>query len=287
MPNTETPPRSTFGSGELANAKRWHGSIDDQYTNIDNVVVAATENPGWGMPTDMLTKLTERRDTLRALISKCRNSTASQDDRADRNFLLKATVGYCVTQVKVWALGLYMADVITLRQLNSLGFLAPGQTAGYRGHSEATRIKAEVKVKILGADLIRVIVDQSSEEDAAHVVRGWPHGVRQVLIVILAADGTTEVLRKMSSHLFNDIRMPDGSRGKQFIIKAAFLKHLDDEPNFGDQPTFSMPLQTEDLVAALDRQHHEDFEEHLREVEAHRQEVERLETALKAAKSNG
>lgn len=287
MPNTENVPRSTVGSGEIANAKRWHGSIDDQYTNIDNVVVAATANPGWGMPADMLTDLTGRRDTLRALISKCRGPAASQNDRAERNLLLKATVGYCVLQVKVWALGQYVAGVITLDQLNSLGFLAPGQTAGYHGRTDASDMTAEVKVKILGPDLIRVIVDQSSEEDAAHVVRGWPHGVRQVLIVITAADGTTEVLRKMSSHLYNDIRMPDGSRGKQFLIKAAFLKHVDDEPNFGNQPTFSMPLQTEDLVAALDRQHHEDFEEHLREVEAHRQEVERLEAALKAAKSNG
>jgi arginyl-tRNA synthetase len=46
-----------------------------------------------------------------------------------------------------------------------------------------------------------------------------------------------------------------------------------------------MPLTTEDLAAALDRQHHEEFEAHILEVERHRQEIERLEAALAAAKS--
>jgi hypothetical protein len=48
--------------------------------------------------------------------------------------------------------------------------------------------------------------------------------------------------------------------GRQFIIKASFLKHVNDEPRFGNEPTFSMPLTTEDLAATLDRQHHEEYE---------------------------
>jgi multidrug efflux pump subunit AcrB len=39
--------------------------------------------------------------------------------------------------------------------------------------------------------------------------------------------------------------MPDGSHGKQFIVKASFLKHGDDEP------TFSMPLTTEANAVTL------------------------------------
>ena len=74
--------------------------------------------------------------------------------------------------------------------------------------------------------------------------------------------------------------MPDGSHGKQFIIKASFLKHVNDEPRFGNEPTFSMPLTTEDLAAALDRQHHEDFEAQIRETERQRQEIERLHAEL-------
>ena len=46
-----------------------------------------------------------------------------------------------------------------------------------------------------------------------------------------------------------------------------FLRHVNDEPRFGNEPTFSMPLATEDL-AALDRQRHEDFEVQAREVES-------------------
>jgi hypothetical protein len=76
--------------------------------------------------------------------------------------------------------------------------------------------------------------------------------------------------------------MPAGSHGKQFIIKASFLKHVNDEPRFGNEPTFSMPLTTEDLAAALDRQHHEDFEAQIQEVERQRQEIERLHAELNA-----
>jgi hypothetical protein len=57
---------------------------------------------------------------------------------------------------------------------------------------------------------------------------------------------------------------------------------VNDEPRFGNEPTFSMPLTTEDLAAALDRQHHEDFETQLQEVERQRQEIERLHAELNA-----
>jgi hypothetical protein len=64
--------------------------------------------------------------------------------------------------------------------------------------------------------------------------------------------------------------------GRQFVIKAAFLKHPDDEPEFDPQPTFTMPYPTEDLIHTLDRQHHEEYESHIREPENHRREPENL-----------
>jgi hypothetical protein len=96
-----------------------------------------------------------------------------------------------------------------------------------------------------------VVVDAASGENAGQVASGWPENAKFVLIVILAADGKTEVFRTISSHLHNDIRMPEGSRGKLFIAKAAFLRHPDDEPYFGNEPTFSMPLTTEDLAQGI------------------------------------
>ncbi|MDR1345879.1 MAG: hypothetical protein LBK03_04160 [Bacteroidales bacterium] len=38
------------------------------------------------------------------------------------------------------------------------------------------------------------------------------------------------------------IRRWHGSIDKQFIIKASSLKHVDDEPRFGNEPTFSHSL---------------------------------------------
>ncbi|MDR0610119.1 MAG: hypothetical protein LBG58_08420, partial [Planctomycetaceae bacterium] len=165
---------------------------------------------------------------------------------------------------------------MTADDVHLLGFLLPGETGGRHNRTEATDITAEVKVKVINEDFIRVVIDQSAGENAGQVAHGWPPGVKNALIVITAADGKTEILRQWTTRLHNDIQMPDGSHGKQFIIKASFLKHIDDEPRFGNEPTFSMPLTTEDLAAALDRQHHEDFETQLQEIERQRQEIERL-----------
>jgi hypothetical protein len=173
---------------------------------------------------------------------------------------------------------------MTADDVQLLGFLQPGETGGRHRRTEATDVVAEVKVKVINEDFIRVVIDQSAGENAAQVVHGWPDGVKNALTVITSADGKTEVYRQVTSRLHNDIRMPDGSHGKQFIIKAAFLRHVDDEPRFGNEPTFSMPLTTEDLAAALDRQHHEEFEAQLQEVERQRQEIERLQAELNAKK---
>jgi hypothetical protein len=218
------------------------------------------------------------------LINKCRTNLASAADRELRNTLLKSTVGLCLVQVKIWAYGEFSAGIMTADDVHLLGFLLPGETGGHHSRTEATDVVAEVKVKVVNEDFIRVVVDQSGGENAAQVVHGWPDGTKNALIVITSADGKTEVYRQVTSRLHNDIRMPDGSHGKQFIIKAAFLKHVDDDPRFGNEPTFSMPLTTEDLAAALDRQHHENFEAQLREVERQRQEIERLHAELNVQK---
>jgi hypothetical protein len=272
---------SAIAEGVLANIRQWHGGIDDQFSNIDNLVNVATEHqPAWAMPPDLLAELTANRHQLQALINKCRTTAASTADRVHRNTLLKSTVGLCLLQVKLWAYGQYAAGALTADDVHLLGFLLPGESGGHHGRTEATDITAEVKVKVINEDFIRVVIDQSAGENAAQVVHGWPTGIRLALIVITAADGKTEVIRHTTTHLHNDVRMPEGSHGKQFIVKAAFLKHTDDEPRFGNEPTFSMPLTTEDLAAALDRQHHEDFEAQIRETERHRLEIERLQAEL-------
>jgi hypothetical protein len=156
----------------------------------------------------------------------------------------------------------------------------PAKAGEHHARTEATDVTAEVKVKVINEDNIRVVIDQSAGENAAQVAHGWSEGVHNALIVVTTAAGKTEILCQMTTRLHNDLRMPAGSHGKQFIIKASFLKHVNDEPRFGNEPTFSMPLTTEDLAATLDRQHHEDFEEQIQEVERQRQKIERLYAEL-------
>ncbi|MDR1223091.1 MAG: hypothetical protein LBL07_09495 [Tannerella sp.] len=209
---------------------------------------------------------------------------ASTADRTLRNSLLKSTVGLCLLQVRIWAYGQFSAGILTADDVHLLGFLLPGENGGHHDRTEATDEVAEVKVKVINEDNIRIVIDRSAGENAAQVAHGWPEGAHNALLVITAADGKTEVYRQMTTRLHNDIRMPDGSHGKQFIVKASFLKHINDEPRFGNEPTFSMPLTTEDLAAALDRQHHEEFEAQMREVERQRQEITRMQAEVDAKK---
>jgi hypothetical protein len=265
----------------IANIRRWHGTIDDQFNNIDNIFSLFTAHmTQWSVPQALMQQLTDNHSLLAVLIPKCRSNQGSAADRTLRNSLLKITVGLCLTQIRAWVYTQYYAGVMTLDDVHLLGFFVPGEGGGHRERTEASDVLAEVKVTVLNADFIRVVVDQASGENAALVVHGWPQGVHHTLIVIMAADAKTEVLRLHTSHMHNDIRMPDGSHGNQFLIKAAFLKHVDDEPRFGAEPTFSMPLTTEDLIHAIDRQDHENFEAQLRQVEQHRQEVEQLNVKI-------
>jgi hypothetical protein len=64
--------------------------------------------------------------------------------------------------------------------------------------------------------------------------------------------------------------------------KASFLKHISDEPRFGNEPTSYM-LTTEDLAAACNRRHHPDSEAKLQEIERHRREIEHLQAELNAS----
>jgi hypothetical protein len=236
--------------GLLANIRRWHGSIDDRFSNIDNLVTILTENKSaWIVPTTLLEKLTANRDLLQTLINICRSAEGSKSDRENRNALLKSTVRFCLRDVKAWVYQANIAGAISDADVHSLGFLTLGERGGGRKRSKPTDIIAEVKVKVLNADFIEAIIDQASDKNAGPVLRGWPDGVKNVLVVITASDGKTEVYRQLTTHLHNEIQMPEGSHGKQFIIKAAFLKHVDDKPKFGNQPTFSMSLTTEDLAS--------------------------------------
>ena len=106
---------------------------------------------------------------------------------------------------------------------------------------------------------------QSAGENAGPALRGWPEGVKNILIVINDVEGPTEVYRQLSPRLYNDIKMPANSHGKQFIIRAAFLRHIDDAPRFGNEPTFTMPRTTLDLATQQAR------------------EIERLRAELKVA----
>jgi hypothetical protein len=276
------PDKYAIIAGLLSDIRKWHGTIDEQFDRVNNFLTIVQKHKEWPVSADLMQTLAANRDKLRELIDKCRISSGAPEDRQVRSSLLKLTVGLCLLQGRSWAYEMYSTGVLSADDVHLLGFLLPGESGGHHDRAEATTAKPVVKVAVLGADRVRVQLDQSAGENAALVKRGWPPGVKFAMIVICSADGKTEVYRQTTTRLRNDIFLPDGSRGKQFLIKAAFLAHVDDRPDFEDGPTFSMPLTTEDLAAAIEFHEHETFKEQLREVERHRQEVERLHAEIEA-----
>jgi hypothetical protein len=277
---------SQITEGVMEKVRLWHGKIDEQFSNIDNIVTMLAAHPKWVISPEMSGKLIAAHEKLQKLIAKCKTNAASGADRQERSSLLKETVGYCLLYVRIWAYGQYGEGMMTEDEVHLLGFLLPGEMGGHRDRSEEVDIKAEAKVTVFNEDKIRVVINQSSGENSSQVSRGWPHGVRMALLVICAEDGVTEIIRQTTTHLHNDIVMPKESRGKQFTIKASFLRHIDDEPLFGSQPTFSMPMNTNDILAAIDHHHHEEYEAKIREVELHRLEIARLQAQLDAKKKD-
>jgi hypothetical protein len=258
-----------ISEGVASSMRKWRGTIGEKFSNISNLVsLVKLRQDVWNMPVDLYTQLCGNHERLQALIPKSRSISGSKADRALRNTLLKDTVDLCNTQVKMWAYGKYTAGIMTADDVHLLGFRLPGEIGRHHSRTEATNIEPEVMVKIINEDFIRVVVSNTAGKNSAQAGSGWPPGVKFVQIVITADDGTTEVLRINTSRMYNTLRMPEGSHGKQFLIKAAFLRHVDDEPRFGNEPMFSMPLTMEDLIV-LKRRHQE-------EIGAHEREVERL-----------
>jgi hypothetical protein len=265
----------------LSAAKRWHGKMDDKMANIDALTNLLKLNvDAWDIPTAMMNFLSNKRNQLQTLVNFCRTRASSPNDKIDRDSLFKVTIEYCLHDIKFWALGLLHAGKITLDDYHKMGFLVPGETGGNHNRSEATDAKAEVKVRILGPNQIEVIVDQAAEENAAQVKHGKPHGVHFIETVIYTADTGEEIYNEKGTHLRKKVDIPAQYHGKQLGIKAAFLAHVDDKPNFSDGALFSMPLTTQDLIAAFESQHEADMEARSKALDVHKQEIAQVEAEL-------
>ncbi|MDR1115954.1 MAG: hypothetical protein LBL33_07400 [Tannerella sp.] len=170
--------RSNTPEGVLTDIRRWRGSIDDKFSNIKNLVdLLRKRQTDWMVPAELLQQLSGNCTQLQEMITLCRTSAGSTRDCEHRNILLKSTVELCLHQVKLWAYGKYAAGIMTVKYIHNLGFPLPGENGGRHERIEATRVMAEVKVRVLSADLIRVVIDQSGGKNAALTAHGWPGGV--------------------------------------------------------------------------------------------------------------
>jgi hypothetical protein len=235
--------------GVRSKIKQWHGTINEQFANINSLAdIILAHQPQWTIATPRLRHLTDNRDKLQLIINKCNSSSASLDDREERDALLKSTVKFCLVDMKIWAYDLYADGIVTLEEVHKMGFLVPGERGGKREKSEESLALAVVKAVVVGTNTARITLDHSVGKNAGQVKSGWPTGVRNAVIIITADDGKTEIVHKTTSKLHNNFKMPDDAHGKTFFVKASFLKHLDDEPNFGDETMFTMPKTLADYA---------------------------------------
>jgi hypothetical protein len=235
--------------GTLALTRGWHGSRRQKLMNIKNLLAILAAHKNWAYSAEVVARLTVLGGRIEVLTEKCESNQASGADREELKQLLKQAIALCTRQMKFWALNMYALGEMTLPDLHSLGFLLPGERGVSRARARATLALGVPRPVVIDADHVRVTVDHAFGENAGQVASGWPPDAKFILIVIRASDGKTEVFRTISSQIHNDIQMPEGSHGKIFLVRAAFLRHPDDEPHFGLEPTFSMPFTTGDLAS--------------------------------------
>jgi hypothetical protein len=269
----------TTGDGEASEGyhafiRGWHGSIHARFACVDNFLQKVQDHPAWPCPPALIQRVIVLRDKLVKLIPLCESTGSSMDLRAERDEALDEAVKLCRGAGQSWAHEMFAEAVMTAKDVHSLGFLLLGEAGGTRERGEPTKELALTKVEVRNADFVEVVVDQSAGENAAQVTHGWPPGVKQILIVIKDIDGKTELFRQMSKHQHNQFEMPAGSHGKRFIATAAFLKHVDDKPQFGNEEIFAMPVTVSDLMADHERVEHDNL--------ANLDEIERLKAALEA-----
>jgi hypothetical protein len=118
--------------GVLADVKKWHGKIAEQFENINNAyeVLSTHAKTAWAVPPDMISALSDYVSQLQRLIKKCSDDYGSKSDRLQRDALLKEAVSYCLVQVRLWVYGVYGQGHMAVEDVHTLRFLLPGEMSG-------------------------------------------------------------------------------------------------------------------------------------------------------------
>jgi hypothetical protein len=228
--------------------KNWHGSLDAQFTNIENLYSGLQAlQPTWGVPMQLMTVLADKVPLLEKAVMKCRERNAGPVDFDIRRSLTKELVDFSLDTARNIVFGAYGQKEITIHDVHRLGFMLMSESGGAHGRAIPNKVQAEAKVQVMDYSNINLVVDKASHEDAGPVTEGWPEGAKTVKVLISDIHGK-EVLQLMSAHLHTQIHLPDWVRGKQLVLRAAFLKHVDDEPVYSNEVTFTMPLMIRDIT---------------------------------------
>jgi hypothetical protein len=234
-----------------AHVQRWYGTMREKFTNINDLVNFIIAHPALPVDAEFFPRIKALRDEIDELMKKSESNLGTLVDKALRNARIHEAVDLCRHRGQAWAHEMHALGNMTAEEVHAIGFLLLGEGAGRHERNPPTKEIALIKATPYNEDYVSIVVDKSDDKNAGPVKHALPDGVRYILIRVLSGDGNTELVRKMSTRVHNDLHMPEGSHGKQFIATAAFLAHVDDEPHFGNQVVFSMPLTAADMIAQL------------------------------------
>ncbi|MDR1414669.1 MAG: hypothetical protein LBI96_02570 [Odoribacteraceae bacterium] len=227
--------------------RKWYGGIRGKYDNVINLNTRLKDKEKeWNVPPEIMELFGEHVDELDRLVMKCRTMDGSPADRMTRNNLLNRLVKASLNVARNWAYGQYALGKLLTSDIHLLGFMVVGERSTRHPRSKETLEVPEVSARALDSGSAYIVLSQGAYENAARVASAWPRGVRNAVIVIMEIDGR-EIIRHMTTRVHNVVKMPEGCRGKQFIVKASFLKHVDDNTHFGNETVFTMPLTVEDI----------------------------------------
>jgi hypothetical protein len=230
--------------------KGWHKSITEKMhclTNLDNKLTLDGEY--WGMDPAVLTQNHALYVQIEPYYTLYLSGDARNSELVIFRRLLGEDVEYALDVVKPDAIGRCGVGAMDISDLNSLGFLMPNQGKGRHERSGENEIVPETNAKVTAIDTVMVTVDNALDKHGNRTKGSKPKGVKQILIVLQDEKGV-EIFNKMFTKTQVYIDIDQKYRGEIILVRAAFLKHVDDTPHFGEPVAVSMPKDIADILQA-------------------------------------
>jgi hypothetical protein len=196
----------------------------------------------------MVTTVTGWYTTLLALQQQADAPDANNIVRGYRKKKFKEMLMYVLGEVRAWAISATaVTKKMSLEDLNDLGFALPGQFGGHHDRKAPYDGIAEVNAKVDAMDSILITVDNAENKLGNRTKGSKPENIRIVLYTVADENGEP-IEHIINTHSQIQVKVDSKYRGHILFVRAAFLAHPNDLPNFNEPVIVSMPRDVQDNV---------------------------------------